>query len=457
MHSSHLISSILNGKWAIEPGFAFSQGPVIANMLNQYVAFEKQEPDKMTAFAVTPKSAARGTKYSYWDGFDRAPAGSVAVIRLKGVLMKDDQYCGPAGMATIGEVIKAASAHENITALVLHIDSPGGTVDGTESLGNIIGKVEKPVVAFVDGLMASAAFWVGSHADEIIASTDTDEIGSVGVQLSFVDVQPYWESLGIVFRSLKASTSPDKNTLFEGIRKGDKVATEQYIKEVLDPLDEKFMNIIRENLPGIQEEHLTGTVFFARDLMGSVVNSIGTLDDAIYRADELAKEKNQSTGNQSTAIETKTPTGANDTQISKIINMKQYAHVNSALGVESLEAVDDVVSLNDEQLQALDTALGANNSEELQTQLNAANETIGTHESTISGHVATIAERDGTIAERDAEIARLKGKASNDTAKPKADGDDKDLGKGNVKTVVKDDDDFETAVNKVTDEYLIKH
>src|SRR5690606_16145408 len=114
------------------------------------------------------------------------------------------------------------------------------------------------------------------------------------------------------------------NTLFEGIRKGDKVATEQYIKEVLDPLDEKFMNIIRENLPGIQEEHLTGTVFFARDLMGSVVNSIGTLDDAINRADELAKEKNQSTGNQSTAIETKTPTGANDTQISKIINMKQY-------------------------------------------------------------------------------------------------------------------------------------
>ena len=137
--------------------------------------------------------------------------------------------------------------------------------------------------------------------------------------------------------------------------------------------------------------------------------------------------------------------------------MKQYAHVNSALGVESLEAVDDVVSLNDDQLQALDTALGANNSEELQTQLNAANETIGTHESTISGHVATIAERDGTIAERDAEITRLKGKASNDTATVKTEGDDKDLAKGNSKTVVKDDDDFETAVNKVTDEYLIKH
>lgn len=469
MHSSRFISSVLNGKWAIEPGFALTQGPIIANMLNQYVTFEKQEPDKMTAFAVSPVAAARGVKYSYWDGFDRAPSGSVAVVRLKGVLMKDDQYCGPAGMATIGEVIKAASTHKNIEGIVLHIDSPGSTVDGIEPLGNTIAAVEKPVVTFVDGMMASGAFWAGSHADEIIASTDTDEIGSVGVKLSFMDVQPYYESLGIVFRTLNASTSPDKNTLFEGIRKGDKKAIEQYTEEVLDVLDEKFMNIIRKNLPGAKEEHLTGKVFFARDLMGSIVNSIGTLDDAINRVAELAKEKRDANGNggqassnqqEETATEqqgTNTSNEVSDNQNSKFIQMKQYAHVNSALGVESLEAVDEVVSLNDEQLEALDTALGANNSEELQTQLDAANETIGTHTATISEHVASIAGRDATIAERDAEIARLKGKASNSTATAKTEGDDQDLEKGKEKTVVSEGDDFETAVKKVSEEYLIKH
>lgn len=474
MHSSHLIQSILQSKWAIDPGYAFTQGPVIANLLNHHIDFERQEPDKMTAFAVAPSAGVRTAKYSYWDGFDRAPAGSVAIVRLKGVLLKDDQYCGPAGTATIGEVIKAAGEHENIAAIVLHIDSPGGTVDGTEALGNIVKAVEKPVVTFVDGLMASAAFWVGSYADEIFASTDTDEIGSVGVMLSFMDVQPYWESLGIVFRTMKASTSPDKNQIWEDIRQGKKEAVDLFIKEVLDPLDEKFMGIIRENLPEIEDQHLTGKVFFARDIMNIVVDRIGTLDDAVNRAAELANQKKGNTGGGASATEKKTvieeetvaatleqteeQTSVEDEHnlLTNKNTMKQYKNVNAALGVETLEAVDEVVSLNDDQLEALDTALGANNPEELQTQLDAANNTIGTLNTTVSGHVETIAARDASIVEKDAEIARLKGKAE-DTTTAKPAGDDTDLNKGKTKTVVSDEDDFETAVQKVNNEYLAKH
>jgi hypothetical protein len=158
---------------------------------------------------------------------------------------------------------------------------------------------------------------------------------------------------------------------------------------------------------------------------------------------------------ETTATETQTPTpivvgtGANDKHRS-IINMKQYKHVNAVLGVESLESVDDVVSLNDEQLEALDTKLGADNSAEIQSRLDAANETIGAHETTISGHVAT-------IAARDAEIARLKGKAvEENTAKPVG-GDDTDLGGKKTKTVVKDEMNFAEQVNAVADEYLAKH
>jgi signal peptide peptidase SppA len=471
MHSPHLISSILKGKWAIELGYGLAQGPVIANLLNQYVDFEKQEPDPMSAFAIAPAADIKRARYSYWDGFERAPSGSIAVIKLKNTLMKDDQYCGPVGMATIGEIIKAAGAHENIAGIVLHIDSPGGTVDGTEALANIVKSIEKPVVTFVDGLMASAAFWVGSQADEIIASTDTDEIGSVGVLLSFADLQPYWESLGIKFHKLVASTSPDKIKIWEDLRDGK---YDTYIKEVLDPLDEKFMNTIRENLPNIEDKHLTGKVFFARDLMGIVVDSIGTLDDAITRASELAQERN-SKEDQNQAIDEgksvseiaeefeiksekkETSTEAENNQKNNLLNMKQFKNVNAALGVEALESVDGVVSLNEEQLEALDNALGKNNSEELQTQLDAANETVKQHKATISDRDATIVEKDSDLAEKDAEIARLKGKAANDTATAKTEGDDKDLNKGNTKTVVSDDDDFETAVQKVSDEYLKKY
>jgi chromosome segregation ATPase len=116
--------------------------------------------------------------------------------------------------------------------------------------------------------------------------------------------------------------------------------------------------------------------------------------------------------------------------------------------------VDGVVSLNQDQMQALDNKLGENNSEALQSQLDAANNTVKQHEATISERDATIADKDNAIAEKETEITRLKGKAAGDSATAKTDGDDKDLNKGNTKTVVSDSDDFETAVQKVSDEYL---
>ena len=452
MHASHLIASILHGKWAIEPLFALAQGPAVANFLNKYVEFERQEPDKNSAYAISPDASSKTEKYSYWDGFKRAPEGSVAVIKIKGVLLKDDQYCGPIGTATMGEMLKAAGTCENIAAIVLHIDSPGGTVDGTEALGNIIGAMEKPVVTFVDGLMASAAFWIGSYADEIIASTDTDEIGSVGVMLQFADMQPYWESMNIRFHSVTASTSPDKNKIWEDLRNGKYDA---YRSQVLDKLDEKFMGIIRKNLPSVQDEHLTGRVFFARDLMNMVVDSIGNLDSAISRAAELAKKQSSLNHNQSTNLK----------------SMKQYQHVNAALGVESLEAVDEFVSLNQQQLEALDNQLAMDNTSGMQTRLDEANATIGSlqsgiaelekvvsaHQGVIAGHEATIRANEKTIAEKDAEIARLKGKAAEGTTTARTGGDDADLVKSKTTAIVSESDDFETAVTKVAEEYLSKY
>src|SRR5665811_396008 len=123
----------------------------------------------------------------------RDSVNSVAVISLDGALMKADQYCGASGMASIGETIKQADNHHNIKGIVLHVDSPGGTVDGTEALSSIIKNTSKPILTFVDGLMASAALWIGSSSDETMASTDTDEIGSVGVLMSFMDIQGYYE------------------------------------------------------------------------------------------------------------------------------------------------------------------------------------------------------------------------------------------------------------------------
>lgn len=337
MNSTKLLSAVLRGKWLIDPVFAMSQGAVIANIINPATILNGTEVKKISAYAISPK-AINGTQYSYRDGFSNAPKNSVAVIRISGVLMKDDQNCGPIGMETIGKIIKEADSNPNIDGIVLQIDSPGGTVDGTETLGNIVRNAQKPVVTFVDGQMCSAALWIGSSADEVIASTDTDEVGSVGVMVQFADMQPFFEKQGVAFHTIKASTSIDKVKTWEDLRAGK---YDDYIKEILDPLDEKFMNTIRANCPNVKDNYITGKVFFARDVMGVYVNSIGTIDNAILRASELASaKKNKATFTRSLSLKATKP-GASKQLGNKSINAKEYDWTNDPAWVEDKDCTKD--------------------------------------------------------------------------------------------------------------------
>jgi protease-4 len=378
MNSIQLFSSILKGNWLVDPLFAISQGPFLATLLNKKLSIKEIETDPMSVFAVEPH-ALSGARHSYYHGFDKAPQNSVAIISLKGALMKEKQFCGPAGMAEIGAIIQEADNHHNIIGMVLHIDSPGGTVDGTEALANIIKAANKPVISFVDGLMASAALWIGSSADETFASTDTDQIGSVGVVMSFMDIQPFYEKKGVKFHSIVAGTSPDKIKMWEDLRAGK---YENYINDVLNPLDEKFMAAVRENCPNATKEHLTGKVFFARDVMGVFVNQIGTLNDAVLRVAELANNASQDPNSKSN---------------SNTFSMKQFTKLNAALNVETLESVDQSVSLNEEQLQLIETAL--EETDNVQALLDTANanaiQVATEHQTAVD---AANADRDAAVA-----------------------------------------------------------
>ena len=266
-----LLSSLIRGKWLIEPLFAIEAHKVIGDLMNGQLVIASEKPMMNLTY-----KASTGEK--------EKTSGMVAVIGLKGTLLKDDQDCGPEGMASIGRYLQQADKNTNIDAIVLHIDSPGGTVDGTEALANIVKNIRKPVVSYVDGLMASAALWVGSSADEIWASSDTDEVGSVGVLLSFADVQPMWEARGIKFHKIVSSYSPDKTKLFDDLMAGN---YEGYRQEFLDPIAVKFQSAVRANRPAVRDEHLTGKVYLAKDVMGVFVDRIGTIEQAITRALEL--------------------------------------------------------------------------------------------------------------------------------------------------------------------------
>lgn len=337
----NLVSSILRSKWAIDLDLAESYLPAVMNLISPGPV--KVDFD-FNGYNFTPHSMNDGRIYAAVDdegdynGFEGAPEGSVAVIPLQGPLMKNDQWCGPVGMATIGEWIRDADRSKEIDAIVLRVDSPGGTVDGTVALAEIVKGTKKPVIAFADGLMASAALWIGSSADEIIASDNKAEIGSVGVVTSFADAQPYYEKMGVKFHEIVASQSTDKLRWFSQLRQGK---YEEYRNEVLDPLAQDFIDHIQTERPGVKKQRLTGKMYFAQELVGELVDSIGPLDHAVARALQLAREDNEKHTN------------------SKNKAMQQFSNINKVLGVDSLESSQDGVFLQPQQLELLETALSS--------------------------------------------------------------------------------------------------
>ena len=384
----HLISAILKNVWAIDPDAALSYAPLLSNLIGTGLELEfKFEGQEFNPFCISAASAINGGRWTNWND---VPEGSIAVIPLKGPLMKEDQYCGPAGTSTIGKVIKAADKSANIDAIILHVDSPGGTVDGTMDLAEIIANTNKPIIAFADGMVASAALWIGSAADEIIASNNKTQIGSVGVILSFADLQPAYEKLGVKFHSIVADQSPDKNKIYEDLRAGK---YDDYKKEVLNPLAADFIAAIKQNRPGVKDDQLTGKVFFAENLVGSLIDSIGNFDYAVQRASELAAQHKKET-----SIKTKNSTSMK----------KQYASVNKLLAVDQLEAQEEGVYLSEDQVASIDAALEKGSADA--TALQAANDAKAAAD-------AELATAQASITAKDAEIAQLKQTAGADPAK----------------------------------------
>jgi ATP-dependent protease ClpP protease subunit len=116
----------------------------------------------------------------------RLREGGVAVVPVTGPIFRyADFFTDFSGGATIDSLSKDFNAALNdpaVASIVLNIDSPGGEVAGVNEFAQMVfeARGRKPIVAYVDGLGASAAYWIASAADEIVADA-TAMIGSIGV------------------------------------------------------------------------------------------------------------------------------------------------------------------------------------------------------------------------------------------------------------------------------------
>jgi signal peptide peptidase SppA len=114
-----------------------------------------------------------------------------------------ERMTGAVDVNDIADSIDEMCANPQVTRIAFQVSSPGGTVTGVEELANKVRNIAKPTMSYTDSEMASAAYWIASAADKVVASPSST-VGSVGVYMVVADYSKAAEAQGIKMVVIKA-------------------------------------------------------------------------------------------------------------------------------------------------------------------------------------------------------------------------------------------------------------
>ena len=179
---------VLTAPWAIEPAKLLEIQAIYATHLRgDKIDIEAVEKRLGRPLANEPKA------YDIIDG--------VAVLPIEGVIAKRanlfSQISGGVSTELVARDIATALQDPAVHSIILSIDSPGGTVDGTETLASAVSNSTKPIVTLASGTMASAAYWIGSAANAAYITDSTTIVGSIGVVATHTDISKAQAAAGV--------------------------------------------------------------------------------------------------------------------------------------------------------------------------------------------------------------------------------------------------------------------
>lgn len=298
----------LHQPWSIDPTYASTYMPLLARLLKGEMpaADSDHSADRLRnrTYFITP-SADHDDWDDDWDDdedqenidLNEAPKGSIAVMRLSGVVVKNSQWCGPRGTLDYAEDLKLIDNDDNYIGTIFKIESGGGEAYAVHYLTRVMANLKKPVVILAGNIIASAAYFIGSYADEIIADHPRSIVGSIGTMLSMQNIQPALEKLGVEFHEIYATDSTLKNKDYNDALEGkyDKIRT-----EFLDPINNDFIAEVKEQRPMIADNKaiFQGETFLANVALDlKMIDHIGDMELAIQRVQALSNSSNNPKSN----------------------------------------------------------------------------------------------------------------------------------------------------------------
>ena len=222
----------------------------------------------------------------------RFASDKVAIVTVSGAIMGGDGFA----RAQLDQVEEDRA----VKAIVLRVDSPGGTVSGSDEihhrLAELVKDRELPVVVSMGGLAASGGYYVAmanGGRDDVIFAEPATLTGSIGVIIPHFDLS---EALGrIDVRDDSIASGPLKEMLSPTKQRSPELAEKEraVLQSLVDGMFQRFKEIVRQGRPKLDDAAIdavaTGQIFTAEQAKrAGLVDRIGFLEEAIDRAVELA-------------------------------------------------------------------------------------------------------------------------------------------------------------------------
>nr|DAM65052.1 MAG TPA: hypothetical protein [Caudoviricetes sp.] len=458
-------------KWMISPDFVHGIRKALEQNLNAHTLYERPAP---TCGFVTVKTSDGSIFYpeeyqisedgkqvrGQWSLEDEKEQNFpfVSVLTIDGPITRNGGGCSYGSIDHRNMMIRAAN-HPLCRGHIFIINTPGGSAwakNDYEQAINYARSLGQPVIAFIDGMCASAGMYLASLCDERYYMHPKDEIGCIGVMASF-----YTQADGSknqftdeTYHELYDPESFDKNREFRDVANdGD---SEKLVKELAE-LGVEFRADIKKACPNAKDEHLHGKVFNAEDVKGILMDDQSDFLSCVKRCFDLYNGVAQPISRESSdEDETKNSLNepsdhpAHDPQLEpdkassakqetsnhkNKIDMANYSLINAACGMKEgeIEVKEEGAFMNAPLLDTLEASLRAN-----KQQVADAEQKATTAEQNLATLQAKFDELNANLeaaktAQADAEKALENLKAEHATAIAKKDEEIKNLTTGKEK------------------------
>lgn len=234
---------------------------------------------------MSPEAVAQKMGRPLENTYDVEFRDGVAILPVQGPLFRYanlfTMLSGATSYDLLARDFAKAVDDPNVSSILLNIDSPGGEANGVSEFADQIAAArgKKPIVAYVGGMGASAAYWLASAADEIVAS-DTAILGSIGTVMSVKDTRERDEKSGVKTYEVVSSQSPYKRT------DPASDAGRQKMQDLVDSLSEVFVAKVAAyrgtTADDVLENYGKGGVFVGQAAVNAgLADSVGSYEGVI--------------------------------------------------------------------------------------------------------------------------------------------------------------------------------